>query len=112
MSITKWLIANYKRMSESMFFDPGWEILDPEAIYTLRIYAPSGVFTETAKNGFFSRVGSDPVWAEVAKSIFAPTDFAFLSSLPEDQQPEVKTLLQFAYNRHIRKADTNVTKMV
>ncbi len=94
-----------------MFFDPGWENLNPEEIVALRIYAPEKVFTEVAKTGFFNRVGSDPRWAGVAKSVFTPNDFVFLSNLPEEDRPKVKILLEFAYNNQIRKRDPNVTKM-
>ena len=108
--ITDWMIANYQRMSESMFYDGGWEGLGPREIVTLRIYAPAGVFSETAKTGFLTRVGSDPKWSDIVKSVFAPTDFGFLGSLPESEIPKVKLLLRFAYDNHIRKADPNVLK--
>jgi hypothetical protein len=112
VSVTEWLLANYKRMNELMFYDQGWEALNPDEILTLRIYAPTGVFTETAKNGFLSRVGSDPKWAYVLKSVFTPYDIAFLSNLPEAKQPATQTLLLFAYSNRIRPADPAVKKSI
>jgi len=110
VKVTEWLLENYRRMNEAMFFDPGWENLNPEEVIALRIYAPEKVFTEAAKTGFFTRVGSDPNWASVAKSVFTSSDFVFLSNLPEENQPKVKLLLEFVYNNHLRKRDPNVTK--
>lgn len=96
-------------MTEGMFFDSGWDKIDPEDLIPLRIFAPNGVFTDTAKSGLFSQVGSSSDWAEIAKTVFVRRDSEFLSKLKPEMQAEAQTLLGFAYKKGIRPKDPSVT---
>lgn len=110
--IATWLFANAKFMTEAMFFNPenNWKELRPDNILALRACAPNGVFTTTAKGGYLTKVSGNPELEEITSALFSD-DFGFINGLPakwQDKKAELIILMQLAYGKGIRSADSRV----
>ena len=113
--MAEWLFSNAANMREGMFFQPDidWAELAPHHVLTLRACAPAGVFTSTAKGGYLSRVGGDTELSEVATAAFT-NDHECLDNLPascKTMRPQLVQLMQLAYRKGIRSADSRVKSM-
>lgn len=114
--VATWLFENAKRMDKAMFFDSqnNWNEMLPVHVLTLRAVTPSGVFDSTSEAGYLTRVGGNPALTRLSEILFKD-DYYFVSNLPEDLKkdlgPQLIQLIQMAYKKKIRLADSRVKTM-
>lgn len=109
--VIRWLVANAKNMREEMFFDDGnvWDCEDYQLLM-LRAYAPEGVFTEEAMEGFLSQVEGNEDLTEIADALFGD-DEDLISLLPDRLsmlEDQLVNSMKDAYRRGIRDADPDI----
>lgn len=104
--LEKWLINNARNMREEMFFDGGvtWDCEDYQLL-VLRAFAPKGVFTDDAKEGFLSQVNGDEDFVELVDALFGDDDdlTSLLPSRLETLEDYLAQCMQSAYRHSIRK---------
>ena len=109
--IEQWLIANARHMREDMFFVPNnvWSCENYQ-ILTLRAFAPKGVFTGMAKEGFLSQAGDNAELIDLAEVLFCE-DGDLISSLPKHLTAlgdHLTACMDKAYRCGIRKSDSKI----
>lgn len=108
---SEWLFANFSKMNQKIFFDPGWENIGPLELLILRVCSPIRVFTLTAKGAFLTNIQDNPLLSQIAEAAFGNSDCNFLSNLPSEckqYRSKLKALMRIAYDNNIRAEDPNV----